>query len=113
MRLYCTRGQLKNPRRPYDEEKSRVWEKKHLSTDAYNSTNAKKILLVRQNSPKTTFFAWQFCTLYLQKVSNLRPILNITFLQGFQKSKKFGQWTLGNGGKKKFKQSEQMQKKNL
>ena len=34
---------------------------------------------------------------------NLRPLLSITFPQGFQKSKKFGHWTSGSGGKKTFK----------
>ena len=79
-------------------------ETKHLLTDADSSTNTKKILLVRQNLR-------QFYTLYKHKVSNLRPLLSITFLQGFQKSKKFGDWTLGSGGKKTFKQSEQMRGK--
>ena len=37
----------------------------------------------------------------------------ITFPQGFQKSKKLGHWTLASGGKKTFKRSEQMKKKNL
>ena len=41
----------------------------------------------------------RFYTIYEQKFSNLRPFLVITFPQGFQKSKKFGHWTLGSGGK--------------
>ena len=41
----------------------------------------------------------QFCAYKL----SLRPLLSITFPQGFQKSKKFGHWTSGNGGKKTFK----------
>ena len=41
----------------------------------------------------------------------MRPILSITFLQGFRISKKFGHLTLGSGGKKTFKRTEQMQKK--
>ena len=32
------------------------------------------------------------------------------FPQGFRKSKKFGHWTAGSGGKKTFKRSEQMKK---
>ena len=35
---------------PFVEEKSRIQETKHLSTNADSSTNTKKILLVRQNS---------------------------------------------------------------
>ena len=46
----------------------------------------------------------RFYTLYEQKFSNLRPLLSITFLKGFRKSKKFGHWTLGIGGKKTVKQ---------
>ena len=34
------------------DEKSRIRDTKHLSTDADGSTNIKKILLVRQNLPK-------------------------------------------------------------
>ena len=43
-----------------------------------------------------------------QKFSNLRPLLSITFPQGFRKSKKFGHWTLRSEGKKTFKQGEQI-----
>ena len=78
--------------------------------NADSSTNTKKILLVRQNLPKKIhfFFAWQLYTNYEQKFANLRPPLFLTFPQGFQKSKKFGHWTLGSGGKKLFKRGEQM-----
>ena len=55
-------------------------------------------------------FAWKFYTIYEQKFSNLRPLLSITFPQGSWKSKKFGHWTLGSGGKKTFKRNEQMKK---
>ena len=51
------------------------------------------------------FSLWQFYTLYEQKFSNMRPLLSITFPQGFRKSKKFGHWTLGSGGKKKESES--------
>ena len=47
-----------------------------------------------------TFFARRFYTLYEQKFYNLRPLLFITFPQGFRISKKFGHWTSGSGGKK-------------
>ena len=52
----------------------------------------------------------QFYTLYEQKISNLRPLLFVTFPQEFRKSKKFGHWTSGSGGKKTFKRSKQMKK---
>ena len=86
---------------------------KNLSTDADSSTDTKKILHVRQNLPKKKKKKKlrQFYTLYELKFSNLRPLLFITFPQEFWKSKKFGHWTMGNGGKKMFKRSEQMKKK--
>ena len=56
-------------------------------------TNKKKHL-------KNTFIARQFHTLFEQKFSNLRPLLSITFPQGFRISKKFGYWTSGSGGQK-------------
>ena len=59
---------------------------------------------------KKLFLPRQFYTLYEQKFLNLRPLQPITFPHGFRKSKKFGHWTLGSGGKKTFKQSEQMPK---
>ena len=66
-------------------------------------------MLERQNLPKTNFFlAGQIFTYYEQKFSNMRPLLSITFSQGFWKSKRFGRWTLRIGSKKMFKQSEQM-----
>ena len=57
---------------------------------------------------KTFFFAWRFYTLYEQKLSKLKPLCSITFPQGFRKSKKFGHWTLGNGGKQTVKLSEKV-----
>ena len=59
---------------------------------------------------KKLFFARWFYTIYEQKFSNLRPLLSITFAQGFRISKKFGHWTLGSGGKRALKRSEQMKK---
>ena len=38
----------------------------------------------------------------------MRPLLSITFHQEFRKSKKFGQWTSGSGGKKTVKRSEKV-----
>ena len=83
-----------------------IRETKHLSTNADISTDTKKRnLLVRQNLPKKTIFEQQIYTPYKQKFSNLRPFLYATFPQGFQKSKKFGHWTLGSGAKKTVKWS--------
>ena len=48
-------------------------------------------------SVRNYFLPLQLKTLYEQKVSNLTPNLSSTFLQGFQKSKKFGHWTSGHG----------------
>ena len=78
----------------------RIQETKHLSTDSDSSTNTKKIQLIRQNSPKTIFLRGGFRP-FMSKTLNLRPLLSITFPQGFRKSKKFGHWTLGSGGKKR------------
>ena len=95
-------------------KKSCIRETKHISNDVDSSTDTKKILLVRKNSPKQIKkkFAWRFYTLYEQKFSNVRPLFSFTFHKGFRKYKIFAHWTLGSGGKKTFKQSEQM-KKNL
>ena len=56
-------------------------------------------------------FARQYKTLHEQKFYNFRPFLFIlVFSQGFRKSKKNGQWTLGNGGKKTITRSENIMK---
>ena len=60
-----------------------------------------------QNFRKKICSPRRFDTLYEQKFSNLRPLLSITFPQGFRISKKLGHWTSGSGGKKTGKQSEQ------
>ena len=52
----------------------------------------------------------RFYTLYEDKFSNQRQLLSITFPQEFQKSEKFEHWTSESGGKKTFKQSEEMKK---
>ena len=55
------------------------------------NTDTKKILLLRQTLPKKLlFFSLRFDTLYEQKFSNLKPLLSITFPQGFQISKNIG-----------------------
>ena len=88
------------------EKKSHIRETPNLSTDADSSTKTKKIQRVRQSLQQKK-------TLYEQMFSNLRPLLPITFPQGFPKSKKFGHWTLGSGGKKTGKQSEKHQYQNI
>ena len=50
---------------------------------------------------KKPFSARQFYTLYKEKFPNLRPLLSITFLQGFRKSKRFGHCNSGKGGAKR------------
>ena len=57
--------------------------------------------------------AQRFLTIFKQKCSYLRPLLSISFPQGFRISKNIGHPTLGNGGKKTLKRylkSEQTDK---
>ena len=56
-----------------------------------------------KSAKKNLFFARQFKTTFKQKCSNLRPLLFITFPQGFRISKIYGHPTLGKGAKKTFK----------
>ena len=74
-----------------------IRETKQLLTNADYSTDTKKILLVRQKSLKIKLFARQFYTLYEQKYSNPRPLLSISFPQGFEnpKSLDIGFWEVG------------------
>ena len=55
-------------------------------------------------------FALRFYTLY-EQVFKYGTTSFITLPLGFEKSNKFWHWTLGIGGKKTFKQGEQMKKK--
>ena len=50
-----------------------------------------------------TFFAVALLEIFEQKCSHLRPLLSITFPQGFRISTFFGHLTLGSWGKKTFK----------
>ena len=52
---------------------------------------------------KTFFFAPRLQTIFKQKCSYLRPLLSITFPQGFRISKNIGHPTSGRGGKKTLK----------
>ena len=60
---------------------------------------------------KKTYFPRHFYTIFEEKCSNLRPLLSITFPQGFQIPKIFGQWTSRSLGKRPVKRSEQMRRK--
>ena len=63
------------------------------------------LYFVRQNQPKKIyFFVWRFQTTSKHKCSNRRPLLSITFPQGFRISRNIGHPTLGSWGKKTFKQ---------
>ena len=63
-----------------------------------------KILLSKAKFAQQLFFFWAaILHPLLVKFSNLRPVLSITFPQGFQISKIFGHPTSENGGKKTFK----------
>ena len=60
----------------------------------------------REDIPKKwVFFSslWQFLIIFVHTNLDIRPLLSITFPQGFQKSEKFGHWTSGSGSKKTFK----------
>ena len=59
---------------------------------------------------KKLFSPHQFYTLYKEKLSNLRPLLSITFSHELKKSlEKIGHCTLESRGKKIFKRSEKHQ----
>ena len=60
-------------------------------------------LKAKSAKKQTFFFAPQFQTASKQKCYNLRPLLSITFPQGFRISKNIGHPTSGSGGKKTFK----------
>ena len=72
------------------------------STRGLYSIGKRPPCFVRQHQPKKIFlFVWRFETTFKQKCSNLRPLLSITFPQGFRVSKYIGH--PGSGGKKTFK----------
>ena len=58
---------------------------------------------VKKVREKYFFLARRFSTIFKQKCSYLRPLLAVTFPQGFRISKNIGHPTLENGGKKTFK----------
>ena len=71
---------------------------------------------VKKVRGKKTFFSRQFSTIFKQKCSYLRPLLAITFPQGFRISKNIGHPTSGSGSKKTIKRylkSEKRERKKL
>ena len=54
----------------------------------------------KKSVKKKLFLPRRFYTIFEQKCSTWRPLLSITFPQGFQISSNFGHWTSGSGGKK-------------
>ena len=63
---------------------------------------ANKAKISQQKGEEKNIF---FCTVNMNETT-----FSITFPKGFLKSKKFGCWTLGSGGKKTFKGSKPMKK---
>ena len=61
--------------------------------------------VVRQNQQQQQQqkISRQFFTIFKQKCSNLRPLLSITFSQGFQISKNIGHPTSGSGANRRLK----------
>ena len=99
----------------YNKKKSCIQETMHLSTNADSSTNSKKNPDSKAKFAVFCFFliARRFCTIYNQKFSNLRQLLSITFLQGFQKSKKFKHWNSGKGAKIRLNRVNKWRKKSV
>ena len=69
-------------------------ETKHLSTNQYQKNIASKKKITKK---KQFFFVRRFYTLHEQNLSNLRPVLSITFPPRIPKIKKiltldFGKW---------------------
>jgi type IV secretory pathway ATPase VirB11/archaellum biosynthesis ATPase len=74
---------------------------------------------VKKVREKKLFFGRRFKAIFKQKCSYLRPLLSITFPQGFRISKNIGHPTSGSGGKKtvkkdrKTKKTEKSEEKNF
>ena len=92
---------LQNSKMPRNMPKLAI---RPLTRVLYPSGSVVSTFFLRQNQPKKTFFfVSRFETTSKQNCSNLRPLLSITFPQGFRITKNIGHWTLGNGDKKTFK----------
>ena len=77
---------------------------------ACSCTRTYFVSFTRQDTTKRSkqqFFVRRFYIISKQQCSNMRPLLSIIFSQVFWIFKKFRDWTLGNGCKKRFKWSEQ------
>ena len=70
-----------------DKQKSRIRETKHLSTDADSSTDAIGGWTKAKSAKNKTFFCAAILDHFQTKCSNVRPLLSITFPQGFSCSK--------------------------
>ena len=93
-------------------KKSRIREKKHLSTDADSSTDAIGGWTKAKSAKKKKklFFARRFKTTSKQKCYNVRPLLSITFPQELRISKNIGHLTSGSGDKKTVKKDRKPKK---
>ena len=72
---------------------------------SYSSGSVVSTMFCKAKSAKKNFFffARQFQTTSKQKISNLKPLLSITFPQGFRITRNIRHPTLGSGGKKTVK----------
>ena len=81
---------------------SRIWKIKKSLDIGLREVGAKRLLnggkKGKQIHKKNTLR--RFYTIFKQKCLHLRPLISITFPQGFQISKHFGHRTLGSRGKK-------------
>ena len=63
---------------------------------------------------KTRFFLRRNFTPFMSKSCQIWDhFFSLLFPKGFKNLKKFWHWTLGSGGRKTFKRSDQMQKKSI
>ena len=85
---------------PKDSESQKILDIRLREVGAKRPLNGtSKVKKVREK----LFFARCFQTIFKRKCSYLRPLLSITFPQGFQISKNIGHPTSGSGGKKTVK----------
>ena len=75
----------------------------HPTGGSGGKKTVKRYLKSGKSEEKKAFFARRFETIFKQKCSYLRPLLSITFPQGFRISKNIGHPTSGSGGKKTVK----------
>ena len=75
----------------------------HPTLESGGKKTVKRYLKSEKSEEKKLFFARRFQPIFKQKCSYLRPLLSITFPQGFQISRNIGHPTSGSGGKKTVK----------